>query len=106
MAPGDVQYIVSDQTGRIFTGLIASETASSLTLRRADGADDTILRSQIEALSSTGKSLMPEDFAAKLTHQEAADLLAFLLQARSARPGGERLDIGTLPGLAEPEGPQ
>jgi len=106
VAPGEVQYIVSDQTGRIFTGLIASETASSLTLRRADGAEDTILRSQIEALRSTGKSLMPEDLATRLSHQEAADLLAFLLQARSARPGGERLDIGTLPGRVEPEVPR
>jgi hypothetical protein len=47
---------------------------------------------------------MPEDFAARLTPQEAADLVAFLLQARSARPNGERLDIGTLPGLVEPDG--
>ncbi len=106
VAPGDIQYIVSDQSGRTFTGLIASETASSLTLRRAEGAEDTILRSQIEALRSTGKSLMPEDFAAQLTQDDAADLLAFLLQTRSARPGGERLDIGTLPGRVEPEGPR
>jgi putative membrane-bound dehydrogenase-like protein len=101
--PGDVQYIVGDQSGRIFSGLVASETATSLTLRRAGGAEDTILRSQIEAISSTGKSLMPDDFSSRLTQDDAADLVAFLLQARTARLGGERLDIGTLPGLIEPD---
>jgi putative membrane-bound dehydrogenase-like protein len=103
VAPGDVQYVVSDKSGRVYTGLIASETASSLTLRRAEGAEDTILRSQIDELSSTGRSLMPDDLGSKLTHQEAADLISFLLKARSDRPDGERLDIGTLPGLIEPD---
>ena len=45
---------------------------------------------------------MPEDFAAKLTHQEAADLVAFLLERGHSARAGERLDIGTLPGLVEP----
>jgi putative heme-binding domain-containing protein len=107
VAPKDVQYIVSDKSGRIYTGLIASETAASLTLRRAEGAEDTILRSQVDELTSTGKSLMPEDFASRLTALEAADLVAHLLQSRSGpRAAGppEQLDIGTLPGLIEPEG--
>jgi hypothetical protein len=50
---------------------------------------------------------MPEDFASRLRPTEAADLIAFLLEARSANPAAgppERLDIGTLPGLVEPEG--
>jgi putative membrane-bound dehydrogenase-like protein len=105
VAPRDVQYIVSDKTGRIYTGLIASETAASLTLRRAEGAEDTILRSQVDELRSTGKSLMPEDFATRLTPSEAADLIAYLLKSRAGTAAGpiERLDIGTLPGLIEPE---
>jgi putative heme-binding domain-containing protein len=105
VAPNYVQYVVSDRDGRVYTGLIASETAAGLTLRRADGAEDTILRGQIEEMRSTGKSLMPEDFAGRLDPSEAADLVAFLLEARSgnvaSRPDG-RLDIGTQPGLVEP----
>ncbi len=77
-----------------------------MTLRRAEGAEDTILRSQVDELTSTGKSLMPEDFASRLSASEAADLVAHLLKSRSghsaAGPTG-RLDIGTLPGLVEPE---
>jgi putative heme-binding domain-containing protein len=106
VAPNYVQYVVSDQSGRVYAGLIASETAASLTLRRAEGLEDTILRSQVDELKSTGKSLMPEDFASRLTPSEAADLVAHLLKSRAGIPGGppERLDIGTLPGLIEPEG--
>jgi putative heme-binding domain-containing protein len=107
VAPNYVQYVVSDKSGRVFTGLIASETASSLTLRRAEGAEDTILRNQVDELTSTGKSLMPDDLASRLSPRDAADLVAFLLQSRSPAPqaesGRERLDIGTLPGLIEPE---
>ena len=78
-------------SGRVFTGLIASETASSLTLRRAEGAEDTILRSQIEELASTGKSLMPERLRARSsTHQEMADLIAYLLTAHRGTPESGR----------------
>jgi putative heme-binding domain-containing protein len=107
VAPNYVQYIVSDRSGRVYTGLIASETAASLTLRRAEGAEDTLLRGQVDELTSTGKSLMPEDFASRLAPTEAADLVAFLLKSRSDTPAAvppERLDIGTLPGLLEPGG--
>jgi hypothetical protein len=54
-----------------------------------------------------GKAPMPEEFASRLTPSDATDLVAYLLRSRSGtavagRP--ERLDIGTLPGLVEPEG--
>ena len=46
--------------GRQLTGLIAAETATSVTLKRADNATDTVLRIDIDQLKSTGLSLMPE----------------------------------------------
>lgn len=103
VAPNYVQYVLGDLGGRVFTGLIASETASSVTIRRADGIDDVILRSQIDELTSTGKSLMPEGFAAKLTPQELADLASFVLASPTKAKGDEKLDVGSLPGLVEPE---
>lgn len=39
-------------------GLIAAETAASVTLRRAEKAEDFILRSQIESIQATAKSLV------------------------------------------------
>src|SRR5262249_9702526 len=42
--PRFLQYVVTLVDGRVITGLIASETAGSLTLRRAEKQEDTILR--------------------------------------------------------------
>ena len=60
------------------TGLIAAETATSITLRRADNATDTVLRIDIEQLKSTGMSLMPEGLEKQIDQQSMADLLEFL----------------------------
>ena len=65
--------------GRVATGIIAEETATSLTLRRAENQQETILRQNIEELTSTGASLMPEGVEKKVTPQEMADLLAYVL---------------------------
>ena len=56
----------------------AAETATSLTLRRADNATDTVLRIDIEQLKSTGMSLMPEGMEKQLDQQAMADLLEYL----------------------------
>jgi putative membrane-bound dehydrogenase-like protein len=76
--PRYINYVVTSKNGRTFTGLIAAETASSLTLRRAEKAEDTILRSQIDEVQATAKSLMPENLETQLGKQEVADLLAYL----------------------------
>ncbi len=109
--PKDVQYVLVDQNGRTYSGLIASQTATSLTLKRGDGAQDTILRGQVAEISSTGLSLMPEGFEKRISKPEMADLIAYL--CASHRGGDSRddpgqdvrrpLDIGTLPGLIEPD---
>ena len=62
------------------SGLLAEETAASLKLRRSEGAEDTILRSEIEEFRSTGRSLMPEGLEQTLGMQGIADVLAFLRQ--------------------------
>jgi putative membrane-bound dehydrogenase-like protein len=100
--PNYVQYLVSDRNGRTVAGLIAAETATSITLRREEGVEETILRGNIDELASTGKSLMPEGFEKLIDRRQMADLLAFLLDAQNRSPG-RPLDIGTEPGLVEPE---
>jgi putative heme-binding domain-containing protein len=52
---------------------------TSVVLRRADGASETILRTQIDELSSTGQSLMPEGLEQKINPQKMADLIAYLM---------------------------
>ena len=62
--------------------MIAGESPTAVTLRRAEGQAETVLRSQIDELRSTGLSLMPEGFEEKITPAEMADLIAFLKQPR------------------------
>ena len=47
-------------------------------LKRAEGATDVIARDQIETIASTGVSLMPEGLEKGLSHQDFADLIAFV----------------------------
>ena len=62
------------------TGVFTNETAGSVTLRRPQGQEDVMLRSQIEEVTSSGESLMPEGVEKKVTPQDLADLLAHLLK--------------------------
>ncbi len=50
-------------------------------LRRAHGVSEAILRMQIDELSSTGKSFMPEGFQQKFNPQEIMDLIVYLMSA-------------------------
>jgi len=102
--PSYVQYVVTDKRGRVFTGVIAGQTATSLTLRRQQGESDTILRGDIEELASTSKSLMPEGLEKTIDKQAMADLLAYVRDAAAREGESVRVrDFGTLPGLVEPE---
>jgi putative membrane-bound dehydrogenase-like protein len=73
-----VEYMAATKTGRLFMGILASETATSITLRGQEGKDYALLRSDLDELRSTGKSLMPEGLERDLTRQDLADLIAFV----------------------------
>jgi putative membrane-bound dehydrogenase-like protein len=76
--PRYLNYQVTTKQGRILSGMIAAETATSLTLRRAEKAEDTVLRSQIEEIQATPKSIMPEGLEMQLSKQDLADVIAYL----------------------------
>ncbi|MDW8223455.1 MAG: c-type cytochrome [Gemmatales bacterium] len=73
-----VQYVVLTRSGKTLTGIIAAESPASITLKRAENQTDTILRADIEALQSTGVSLMPDGLEKEITVEQMADLIAFL----------------------------
>ncbi|MEW6306122.1 MAG: PVC-type heme-binding CxxCH protein [Verrucomicrobiota bacterium] len=75
---GFTSYEIETKDGRTLTGLLASETPTSVTLRAAQGIEETILRGNIASMSSTSLSLMPQELEKTMTKQELADLLAFL----------------------------
>ena len=83
--PGFYAYRCRLTDGTDLYGLIAAETASSLTFKLADGTTRAVLRNEIAALESTRASLMPAGLEAGLTQQSMADLIAFL-RAGEARP--------------------
>ncbi|HTN77073.1 MAG TPA: PVC-type heme-binding CxxCH protein [Pirellulaceae bacterium] len=78
--PQFVTYVVLTKDGRTLSGMIASETANSLILKRAENQTDTVLRGDIEELRGTGLSLMPEGLEKQLDKQQLADLVEFILQ--------------------------
>jgi putative heme-binding domain-containing protein len=82
VSPNYLEYVVTLDDGRVLTGLIAEETAAAVTLRRAENKQDTVLRQNIDEMAASGKSLMPDGLEQKVTVQELADLLAFLLQRK------------------------
>lgn len=81
VSPNYLEYVVERKDGRVTSGVIAAETATSVTLKREAGQGETILRDDIASLASTGKSVMPEGMENQITLQDMADLLAFLLKS-------------------------
>ncbi|MCH7686729.1 MAG: HEAT repeat domain-containing protein [Planctomycetes bacterium] len=75
-----VNYVVVLNNGKIVSGIIASQTPGSITVQREKNDTVTILRKDIEAIKSSGKSLMPEGLEKNIDHQQMADLLQFLMK--------------------------
>jgi putative heme-binding domain-containing protein len=80
-------FTVATVDGRVLTGLIASESATSVTLRRQEGKDDVLLRSDIDEMTTSGQSLMPEGMEKDLTPQALADLIAYIASNGPTRKG-------------------
>ncbi|MEY2427757.1 MAG: hypothetical protein QOJ40_642, partial [Verrucomicrobiota bacterium] len=72
-----VNYTAMTKDDREFSGIIATETANSITLRSPTG-EETILRADLSQLTSSGLSLMPEGFEKILAPQNVADLIAYI----------------------------
>ena len=71
-------FTVATVNGRVLNGLIASESATSVTLRRQDGKDEVLLRSDIDEITTTGQSLMPEGMEKDLRPSDLADVIAYI----------------------------
>jgi putative membrane-bound dehydrogenase-like protein len=83
--PRYINYMINTKAGRSFTGIIAAETAASVTLRRAEKAEDIILRRDIDEIQAMGKSLMPEELEKQLSKQDVADVIAYLLAVAAGK---------------------
>jgi putative heme-binding domain-containing protein len=73
-----VNYLLVSRDGQEISGVVTTETGNSVTLLRAGGGQETVLRGNIKTLRSTGLSMMPEGLESGIDAQQMADLIRFL----------------------------
>src|SRR5439155_3282483 len=73
-------YSVLTSEGQTLTGLLASETKTSIEVIDTEAKRHVVLREDIESLQASPKSLMPEGFEKQVKPEEIRDLLEFLTQ--------------------------
>ncbi len=76
--PQYVNYTIDTTDWESHSGIIASETATSITLKRANGETDTVLRVNIEDIKSDNLTIMPEGWEQTISKQDLANLIAYL----------------------------
>jgi putative heme-binding domain-containing protein len=76
--PNFVSYLLVTKAGTEFSGIIVNESASSITIRRPGGEEDNVLRGNIQSLTSSTLSLMPDGLEAAISESQMADLIQFL----------------------------
>lgn len=80
--PQYINYLLLKTDGSSATGMITSENATSVTLKRAEGASETILREDIEQMQSSKKSIMPEELEKSISPAEMSDLIRYLMEVQ------------------------
>ncbi len=71
-------YTAITNDGHIHTGVLASETSTSITLKMQEGKSETIRRNEIDELHNNGVSFMPEGLEKDIPPQDMADLISFV----------------------------
>ena len=74
-------YTAITEDGRSFTGILFSESPTSITLRKEKGASETLLRRQLEVLQASAVSLMPSNLHEQVSPQDVSHLIGFLRHA-------------------------
>jgi putative membrane-bound dehydrogenase-like protein len=71
-------YNIETKEGQGFTGLLAAETPTAITVRMAQGLEQQIPRADIATMTTSRLSLMPDELEKAMSRQDMADLIAFL----------------------------
>jgi putative heme-binding domain-containing protein len=82
VAPEYRLFQVMTRDGRVTTGLVVRDTAEAIYLRTTELAEVRIPRADVDELTPSSVSLMPEGLEKTLTRQELCDLLEFLTRQR------------------------
>lgn len=98
--PQFVNYVAETKDGQTYSGILRRESGSSVTMAMPGNIEQTILRSELKLLRSTGLSLMPDGLEAGMSPQNLADLIAFV---RAAGPPAQRRSLaGNNPQVVVP----
>lgn len=81
--PRFLNYNIETKNGNTFSGVIRSETATSIELV-APAIHETLLRADIAKIEASSLSLMPEGLEQGITPTQMSDLIAFLKSTSSA----------------------
>ncbi|MDE0166054.1 MAG: HEAT repeat domain-containing protein [Bryobacterales bacterium] len=71
-------YVVETNDGRILEGVLGPPSPTVVTLRREEGEQDIISRTDIRGMRSAQLSAMPEDLENQITVEEMAHLIRFI----------------------------
>jgi putative heme-binding domain-containing protein len=72
------QYLITTRKGTSTLGMIVRETADAVYLRTSDLAEVRVARTEVEEITPSKVSLMPEGLEKTMSRQELSDLLEFL----------------------------
>src|SRR5262249_45164787 len=73
-----VAYVVVTKNGRVLNGLIAESTPQTITVLDAKNERSIVAREDIEELSPSAQSLMPEKLLDEFGEQDIRDLFSYL----------------------------
>ena len=78
IAAGYEEYLIETVDRRNITGILVEDSTTSVTLRRKEGHQDTVLRSNIARMRASTVSAMPEGHEREITSEQMSDLLEYL----------------------------
>jgi putative heme-binding domain-containing protein len=71
-------YVATTRTGQLYTGLKIAQNGGEVILRDSNARDIRIPTADLEELTVSKKSLMPDNAVANLSFEQFVDLVAFL----------------------------
>jgi putative heme-binding domain-containing protein len=77
-------WIISTNDGDDIDGMIASDAADQIVLRRAGGINTAIKKSEIKEKRQMKLSIMPENLQQQMTTQDLVDLVEYLSTLKKA----------------------
>jgi len=87
LVPSSQVVTVTTRTGQELTGVLRNEDNFNLEVQSEDGRYHFLVRTDLKRVQYTQHSLMPRDFATRLSPKELNDIVSFLIvSSRNPRP--------------------